>query len=282
MFCVLEKARKKIGAVILAAACACLPILAAAAEWAYLPPRDVDPKLATLENPIPRRWSGQKAALAFSQIAQSPGLVMLSWSEAAVARTAPKLPGDPRSRGGRFPDKPPVTTPRFYAMGSDGRLFRDTLPAARELLPFVVVVDGNPEDGYGGYVLGCAGDGDWSFAQLGDALSVSGPRAFVLRFDGTWLAGLQTAARAYPKFFSATEGLSPDLWVTVISEWVQDDNKWNCAADGWGNYLRRRFAAFSRFGTRFRTTTRVRMSLNSPLAWSFSGASDPVSAGMTP
>ena len=125
-----------------------LIFLAVSAEWAYLPPQDVDPKLATLQNPIPRRWSGQKAALAFSRIAREPGRVMLSWAESAAARQAPKLPGDPRSLWkGRFPDKPPVTTPRLYAMGLDGRLFRDTLPATRELLPFVVIVDGNPEDG---------------------------------------------------------------------------------------------------------------------------------------
>ena len=221
-----------------------LVLLAATAEWAYLPPRDVDPKCATLENPIPRRWSGQKAALAFAKIDQEPGKITLSWADAAAARKAPKLKGDPHSLWqGRFPDKSPVTEPRFFAVGKDGRLFRDTLPVAQELLPFVVVVDGNSEDGYGGYVLGCAGGGAWSFAQSVDAVSVSGTGAFVLRFDGTWLAGLQTAARAYPKFFPATEGLSPDFWVTVISEWVQDDDKWNCVADGWGDYLRRRFAA---------------------------------------
>ena len=224
----------------LAAACASDP---AAAEWAYLPPQDVDPKVATLENPIPRRWSGQKAALAFARIAREPERVALSWADAAAARKAPKLRGDPRSLWkGRFPDKPPVTEPRLYAMGTDGRLFRDTLPAAKELLPFVVAEDGNPEDGYGGYVLGCSG-GDWSYERNGDRLAVAGRDAFAFRFDGTWLAGLQSAARAKPQLFAKTEGMSPDLWVTVVSEWTQDDGKWNCAADGWNDYLRRRFAA---------------------------------------
>ena len=124
-----------------------------------------------------------------------------AWASAsgtAAARKAPKLQGDPRSLWrGRFPDKPPVTEPRFYAMGTDGRLFRDELPAARELLPFVVAVDGNPEDGYGGYVLGCAG-GEWSFERRGDTFAVAGKDAFAFTFDGTWLAGLQAAARAKP------------------------------------------------------------------------------------
>ena len=226
--------------VALAAACASN---LAAADWAYLPPRDADPKAATLENPIPRRWSGQKAALAFSRVEKSTGRVALSWADAAAARQAPKLRGDPRSLWkGRLPDKPPVSEPRVYAVGKDGRFFRDTLPLASELLPFVVVVDGNPEDGYGGYVLGCAG-GDWSYERNGDVLAVSGKDAFAFRFDGTWLAGLQAAARANPQLFAKTEGMSPDLWLTVVSEWVQDDGKWNCAAEGWSEYLRRRFAS---------------------------------------
>ncbi len=50
-----------------ALAAACVSNLAAA-DWAYLPPRDADPKAATLENPIPRRWSGQKAAVAFWRV----------------------------------------------------------------------------------------------------------------------------------------------------------------------------------------------------------------------
>ena len=33
-----------------------------AKKWKYLPPRDVDPKAATLENPIPRRWSPAPAS----------------------------------------------------------------------------------------------------------------------------------------------------------------------------------------------------------------------------
>ena len=37
-------------------------------SWKFLPPRDVDPALAQFANPIPRRWSGQKASLVFSAL----------------------------------------------------------------------------------------------------------------------------------------------------------------------------------------------------------------------
>ena len=212
------------GCVALVALCICMPALAVDAGWAYLPPHDVSPKVAALDAPIPRRWSGQKAALAFSRVVREPGRVVLSWADAAAARQAPKLKGDPRSLWkGRFPDKPPVTEPRLYGVGKDGRFFCDALPPTRELLPFVVVVDGNPEDGHGGYVLGCSGGGNWSFVKADDTVSVSGEGTFAIKFDGTWLAGMQTVARETPKLFPAAEGILPDLWVTVVAEWVQDD-----------------------------------------------------------
>ena len=165
-------------------------------SWTFLPPRDVDPALAGLANPIPRRWSGQKASLAFSALTRGEGSLTLDWSAAAAAKGAPKLPGDPRSLWkGHTPQKEPVTEPRLYAVGRDLRLFRDALPSAAELLPFVVVVDGNPEDGYGGYVLGADGDGAWSFARTEASITLSGSALVVHRFDGNWIAGLQTAAR---------------------------------------------------------------------------------------
>ena len=216
---------------------------AATTALVYLPPRDVNPKAATLENPIPRRWSGQKAALAFSRIERGSKSITLSWADAAAARNAPKLRGDPRGLWAkRTPEKPPVTEPCLYAVGKDGRLFRDKLPSTGELMPFVVVVDGNPEDGHGGYVLGCDG-GEWSLTSTNDVVVVSGANPYSIAFNGTWLAGLQTAAREKPGLFADTEGMSPDLWVTVVSEWVQDDNKWNCQSAGWTDYLRRRFAS---------------------------------------
>ncbi|MBQ6341270.1 MAG: hypothetical protein IJI36_19200, partial [Kiritimatiellae bacterium] len=87
----------RFGDILLATACLYAAVSVCAGEWAYLPPPDVDPKLAALENPIPRRWSGQKAALAFARIAREPTRVTLTWSDAAAARKAPKLKGDPRS-----------------------------------------------------------------------------------------------------------------------------------------------------------------------------------------
>ena len=156
----------KISVLTVAASLACLAAGGVEA-WRFLPPRDVDPALAKLENPIPRKWSGQKASLAFAEITRGDASITLDWSAAAAAKGAPKLPGDPRSLWkGRTPPKDPVTEPRLYAVGRDLRLFRDALPPASELLPFVVVVDGNPEDGYGGFVLGADGDGAWSLARI--------------------------------------------------------------------------------------------------------------------
>ena len=134
----------KVPALTVAASVACLTAGADEA-WRFLPPRDVDPALAGLSNPIPRRWSGQKASLAFATMTRGEGSITLDWSAAAAAKGAPKLPGDPRSLWkGRTPPKVPVTEPRLYAVGRDLRLFRDALPPVAELLPFVVVVDGNP------------------------------------------------------------------------------------------------------------------------------------------
>ena len=172
-------------------------------SWTFLPPRDVDPTLAGFANPIPRRWSGQKASLAFSTLTRGEGAITLDWSAASDAKHAPKLPGDPRSLWtGRTPPKDPVTEPRLYAVGRDLRLFRDVLPPVSELLPFVVVVDGNPEDGYGGYVLGTDREGEWSFVRTEASITVRGPAPVAHRFDGNWIAGLQTAARAWPARFS--------------------------------------------------------------------------------
>ena len=126
----------KLSVLTVAASVACL-VAGGAEAWRSLPPRDVDPALAKLENPIPRKWSGQKASLAFAEITRGEGTITLEWSAAAEAKRAPKLPGDPRSLWkGRTPAKNPVTEPRLYAVGRDKRLFRDTLPTASELLPF--------------------------------------------------------------------------------------------------------------------------------------------------
>jgi hypothetical protein len=207
----------RISFLTLAVSFACL---AAGADeaWRFLPPRDVDPTLGGLANPIPRRWSGQKASLAFAKVTHGDGSVTLDWSAVAEAKRAPKLPGDPRSLWkGRTPPKDPVTETRLYAVGRDMRLFRDALPSAAELLPFVVVVDGNPEDGYGGYVLGTDSDGEWSFARTESSVTLRGPVPVAHRFDGSWIAGLQTAARAWPARCAAPDGMSAYLWISVVA-----------------------------------------------------------------
>ena len=82
--------------------------------WTRLPPRDVDPKLSHVSDPIPRPWSGQKAALAFARLGVSPqaasrplgadGLVFtraarlrLDWTAAEPERAKPPLGRDPRA-----------------------------------------------------------------------------------------------------------------------------------------------------------------------------------------
>ena len=236
----------KISALVVAVSLACLTAGGVEA-WRFLPPRDVDPKLGDLANPIPRRWSGQKASLAFAELTRGDGAITLDWSAAAEVKRAPKLPGDPRSLWkGRTPPKLPVTEPRLYAVGRDLRLFRDALPPVAELLPFVVVVDGNPEDGYGGYVLGTDGEGEWSLARTETSVTLRGPVPVAHRFDGNWIAGLQAAARAWPARFAAPDGMSADLWISVIAEWVQDVDKWNAPVDGWAEFLAQRRARRAR------------------------------------
>lgn len=231
---------------VVAVSGACL-VVGGEEAWRFLPPRDVDPSAANLSNPVPRRWSGQKASLAFASVVKGDGSVKLDWSAADAAKRAPKLRGDPKSLWkGLTPPKDPVTEPRLYAVGRDMRLFRDNLPDASELLPFIVVVDGNPEDGYGGYVLGADGDGAWSFALAKSSVTLRGPSPVAHRFDGNWIAGLQAAARAWPGRFAPPDGMSADLWISVVAEWVQDAGKWNAPSAGWTEFLAGRRARRAR------------------------------------
>lgn len=249
--------------------------------WTRLPPRDVDPKLSHVSDPIPRPWSGQKAALAFARLGVSPqaasrplgadGLAFtgaarlrLDWAAAEPERTKPPLGRDPRGLwgpGSRTSPKAPITEPRLYTFGRSLRFFRDAVPDTEVLLPFAVVVDGNPEDGFGGYVLGYDTASPWTCVPGTNgvtlACSAPGARAFAFRFDGTWLAGLQKMARALDAFpalkglvearcAALAQGLDPmpdaELFLTVLSEWVQDDAKWGCPLDGWDAYVRGRVA----------------------------------------
>lgn len=221
-------------------------------DWSFLPPVDVDPALANTPDPVPRLWSGQKAALRFAKIDAAPGRVCVDWSSAAAARQAPPLRGDTRSLWkGRTPEKPPVSTPRVYALGKTGRLFRDRIPDTETIWPYLIVVDGNDEDGYGGFVVGLdASVPHWTCERKEDRLILStttpGAQPFIRRFDGNWLAGYQLLARERPTCLTPPDGISADLWVTVLSEWVQDDAKWNCSEDGWRAWLDARWTRRTR------------------------------------
>lgn len=254
------------GWMLTALACACGAQLFAETvkipgDWKWMPPADVDPALADTPDPRPRKWSGQKASLRFAEVSLAEGAVRVDWSAAASATNAPFLRGRPKSLWrGRYPDHPAVSEPTFDWVGRDLRLFRGTPPEAAALLPICVVTDGNHEDGYGGYLIGLEGKtpderpaftvrvGRASVALEGDG------RAFVRRFDGNALAGLQLAARERPRWFAPPAGLSAkaekaagemsaELLVSVVSEWVQDAGRLNGAADGWVAFLERKLLA---------------------------------------
>ena len=87
----------KISALTLAASLACLAAVGAE-PWRFLPPRDVDSALAKLENPIPRKWSGQKASLAFAEITRGDGSLTLDWSAAAAAKGARSRPSTQKEK----------------------------------------------------------------------------------------------------------------------------------------------------------------------------------------
>lgn len=230
-------------------------------SWKWMPPADVDPKLADTPDPRTRKWSGQKASLRFSEVTMTGGVVKVDWCEAASATNAPFLRGHSKSLWqGRFPDHPSISEPTFLWVGRDLRLFRGAAPDAAVLLPLCVVTDGNLEDGFGGYMIGIEGASpadrpvfEVKYGPAFVALEGDG-RAFVRRFDGTWLAGLQLAAREHPQWFAPPAGLSAkakaeaeamsaDLFASVVSEWVQDAGRWGCPARGWSAFLDRRLVA---------------------------------------
>ena len=142
----------------------------------------------------------------------------------------------------------PASAPETYGVGKDFRLFKGKVDAAAAL-PFVIVSDGNKEDGYGGYVLALDTDGAWALAQDKDGLKLSGAgaAAAVVRYDGTWVEGL--------KLLSASDKLAPklgaavraaydkavkdiprapelDLFLLAVSEWVQDDGLFGGGDEG--------------------------------------------------
>ncbi len=130
-----------------------------------------------------------------------------------------------------------ASRPEIYGVGRDFRLFRDAVDASAAF-PCVIVSDGNPEDGFGGYVMALDTDGAWAFRQDGKGLTLSGGPAVVIRYEGTWIEGLKLLAKAEafaPKLGAAVKASyakvvagvprapEPDLLLLAVSEWVQDD-----------------------------------------------------------
>ncbi len=235
------------------AICGCVTLSAKVVDvpgdWERLPPANVDPALANVSDPRPRAWSGQKASLRFSKVHQDANCIRVEWTDALTATNKPVLRGDSRSLWqGRTPDKPAITEPCFYWIGKDMRLFRGEAPDTTALMPVCVITDGNPEDGYGGYVIGIDFDQNISnplFEAVREAqgLSLRGDgKPFVWRFDGNWLAGVQSVAAKRAAWFNPPDGMDPDLWISVVAEWMQDAGKWNCSAYGWKAFLDERLA----------------------------------------
>ena len=235
-------------------------------DWKRLPPKDVDPKLADRENPVPRPWTGQKAALRFSRVVKVAGGVQVRWN-VPPEDAERKLRGSPSPAlyRGYGPPRAGVSTPKVYTLGKGFRFFDEPVPDTEVLLPFTVIVDGNDEDGYGGYVVVLDTAANWTLDRAASKVTLTSTdpaaRPVVMRFDGTWLAGLQMlcerlaevpalAAQMKARHGELVKGVdnAPDLalLLTAISEWIQDDNRWNCSADGWDAYLRGRIARRSK------------------------------------
>jgi hypothetical protein len=178
-----------------------------------------------------------------------------------------------------------TSKPEIYGVGTDFRLFKGRIDSATAF-PVAIVSDGNPEDGFGGYVLALDTDSAWSLTQDAGGLKMAGgSAAIVVRYDGTWIEGLKVVAKlsststpvaalgasvraAYQKAMTEVPRAPElDLFLLVVSEWVQDDKLFNggdekllaaCVADqlkrleqitgktatpteaGWTGYLRAR------------------------------------------
>jgi hypothetical protein len=132
----------------------------------------------------------------------------------------------------------PTSKPEVYAVGKDFRLFKGVVDTAAAF-PFLIVSDGNREDGFGGYVFALDTDGAWTLEQDLGGIKVSGSGAtVVVRYDGTWIEGLKLLAKTEsyaPKLGASVRGAygkavtgvpcapEPDLFLLAVSEWVQDD-----------------------------------------------------------
>ncbi len=139
-----------------------------------------------------------------------------------------------------------ASVPELYGIGRDFKLYKNNIDA-ENLLPVVIVSDGNKEDGFGGYLIIRDTAGKWAFTQNTGGLSVSGPgAAAILRYDGTWIEALNLLAgivqedklsklsfekltasvrSTYDKLVGGVSGAPElDLFLLAVSEWVQDDD----------------------------------------------------------
>ncbi len=217
-------------------------------DWKYLAPAVLDGAYALEKDTSPRKWCGRQASLRHSSVdiaaLNGESSIRVDWARAFAATNAPTVPGSARSLWkGRFPDPPSLTEPRFYWVAKDLRLFRGLKPAETELVPVCIVEDGNPEDGYGGYLMGLDGASAFAAVHQSSSISMTGKgKAFIKRFDGTYLAALQLLARTYPAWIKTPPEMTGDLWISVVTEWLQDAGKWNAPADGWQEFLSSRLA----------------------------------------
>jgi hypothetical protein len=87
-----------------------------------------------------------------------------------------------------------TTRPEVYGVGKDFKLYKGSLDTTAAF-PFVIVSDGNKEDGFIGYVLARDSDEAWTLTQDASGLKVAGAgAAVVVRYDGTWIEGLKVLA----------------------------------------------------------------------------------------
>jgi len=135
--------------------------------------------------------------------------------------------------------QPPGRRPDFYAVGKDFRLYKNALDTSATF-PFLIVSDGNKEDGFGGYVIAFDNTAPWRLEAGQDGIEMSGDgSARVIRYNGTWIEGLKLLARAdtfapqlgaacraeYERIVAGVKHAPElDLFLLVVSEWVQDDN----------------------------------------------------------
>ncbi len=142
-------------------------------------------------------------------------------------------------------------SPEIYGVGKDFRIYKGAVDTAAAF-PFVIVSDGNPEDGFGGYAMALDTDGAWSLENNSRGVKFSGGgSAVVVRFDGTWIEGLKRLSwmagagtprsgggfgeTALPRLGAAVQAAyekavagmphAPELelFLLAVSEWVQDD-----------------------------------------------------------